>query len=95
LCGKGVTSFIELTLIPAFCIDLIAVSRPGPGPLTKTDMVFIPNSSAFFAASSAAIWAAKGVPFLVPLKPFFPAAPHDKTFPDSSVIVIIVLLKVA
>ena len=32
-----------------------------------------PCSIAFFAASSAAIWAAKGVLFLDPLKPWVPA----------------------
>ena len=93
--GNGVTSLIKLTLIPVFCMDLIAVSLPGPGPLTNTDIVFMPASIAFLAASSAANCAAKGVPFLVPLKPFLPAAAADMTLPSVSVIVIIVLLNVA
>ena len=63
--------------------------------MTKTEIVFIPKSIAFFAASSAASCAANGVPFLVPLKPFFPPAAQEITFPVWSVIVIIVLLKVA
>src|SRR5690606_5986325 len=50
---------------------------------------------ASFAACSAATVAAKGVDFLEPLKPAFPALPHTTAFPAMSVIVMIVLLKVA
>ena len=39
--------------------------------------------------------AAKGVDFLEPLKPAFPALAHVTTSPAASVIVTIVLLKVA
>ena len=46
------------------------------------------------AAESAAIWAAYGVDFLEPLKPFCPAEAHDITLPFVSAIEIIVLLKV-
>ena len=47
------------------------------------------------AAASAAIWAANGVPLREPLKPTEPALDHDTTSPCGSVIVTIVLLKVA
>jgi hypothetical protein len=50
---------------------------------------------AFFAASSAASWAAKGVLFLEPLKPLLPALHQERVFPVGSVIVMIVLLNVA
>src|SRR5208337_841158 len=48
---------------------------------------------AFFAAFSAASWAAKGVLFLEPLKPATPPLDHETTFPWGSAIVMIVLLK--
>ena len=54
----------------------------------------MPCSIAFFAASSAANCAAKGVDFLEPLKPLFPDEDQDIVLPDVSVIVIIVLLNV-
>jgi len=50
---------------------------------------------AFLAASSAASWAAKGVLFLEPLNPLLPALHQARVFPPVSVIVMIVLLKVA
>jgi len=45
-------------------------------------------------AFSAAIWAAKGVPFLAPLNPIAPAEAQDIVSPMVLVIVTIVLLKV-
>ena len=54
----------------------------------------MPCSYAFAPASSAAICAAYGVDFLEPLKPFAPADDHEITFPFSSDIDMIVLLKV-
>jgi hypothetical protein len=46
------------------------------------------------AALSAAVWAAKGVPFFAPLNPLEPADAQEIASPDWSVIVTIVLLKV-
>ena len=48
---------------------------------------------AFLAAVSAVTWAAKGVPFLVPLNPQLPAVDQTITWPCSSVMETIVLLK--
>ena len=87
-------SFIDKILKPLACKALNAVSLPDPGPLTSTDRVFIPNSSALDAAASAAIWAAYGVDFLEPLKPFCPDEAQEITFPFVSAIEIIVLLNV-
>ena len=90
----GVVSLIEVILKPLACRALNAVSLPDPGPLTSTDRTFIPHSSAFTAAASAATWAAYGVDFLEPLKPFWPAEAQDTTFPFVSAIDTIVLLNV-
>ena len=90
----GVVSLIDKILNPLDCKDLRAVSLPDPGPFTWTVSVLKPCSNAFAPASSAATWAAYGVDFLEPLKPFAPAEDHDTTFPLSSAIEIIVLLKV-
>jgi len=89
-----VVSLIDKILKPRACKALKAVSRPDPGPLTSTDNVFIPKSSAFDAAASAATWAAYGVDFLDPLKPFWPAEAQEIIFPLVSAIEIIVLLNV-
>src|SRR6185312_13318295 len=69
LCGTGVMSWIEPTSSPVACSDLMAVSRPEPGPLTKTSTLRMPCSIARRAAASAAIWAAYGVDLRDPLKP--------------------------
>src|SRR4051794_27587244 len=74
--------------------DRIAVSRPEPGPLTKTSIFFMPWSIARRPAASAAICAAYGVDLREPLKPTGPAEAHAITAPDGSVIVTIVLLNV-
>ena len=87
-------SFIEVILKPLACNARKAVSLPDPGPLTSTDKIFMPHSNAFTAAASAATWAAYGVDFLEPLKPFCPAEAHDITLPFVSAIETIVLLKV-
>ena len=94
LCGIGVVSLIDVILKPFDWNALKAVSRPDPGPLTSTDRTLRPCSKAFPPASSAATWAAYGVDFLDPLKPFAPAEDQAITFPLSSAIEIIVLLKV-
>ena len=88
----GVTSFIEVMIYPIVWRDLSADSLPDPGPDTSTFNDFSPYSFAFVPTSSAAIWAAKGVDFLEPLKPFWPADDQASVFPFSSLIVIIVLL---
>src|SRR3989338_4475467 len=73
----------------------MADSRPDPGPFTVTSTVFMPCSSAFLAALSAAIWAANGVDFFDPENPAEPQLDQTITLPDLSVMVTIVLLKVA
>src|SRR5919197_1639155 len=94
LCGTGVTSEMVPTSSPAACSDRIAVSRPEPGPLTKTSTLRMPCSCALRAAFSAAIWAANGVDLRDPLKPTWPADAHEITFPAGSVMDTIVLLNV-
>src|SRR3954467_12462978 len=94
LCGCGVTSEIVPTSRPVACSERIAVSRPEPGPLTKTSTFFRPCSCALRAALSAAICAANGVDLREPLKPTCPALAHEMTLPCGSVIETIVLLKV-
>src|SRR5580658_5821346 len=95
LCGIGVTSLIEMTPSPAACSARTADSRPPPGPLTCTTTARIPTSEHLRAHASAAICAAKGVPLREPLKPTEPALDQAITVPCWSVIVTIVLLKVA
>ena len=87
-------SLIDKILNPFDCNDLKAVSLPEPGPFTWTVNVLNPCSKALAPASSAATYAAYGVDFLEPLKPFAPAEDHETTLPLSSAIEIIVLLKV-
>ena len=87
-------SLIDRILNPLDCNALSAVSLPDPGPFTCTDKVLNPISYALPPASSAATCAAYGVDFREPLKPFDPAEDHEITFPFSSAIEIIVLLKV-
>src|SRR3954469_7336482 len=94
LCGVGVTSWIDPTSRPVACSDRIAVSRPEPGPLTKTSTLRMPCSWARRAAASAAICAANGVDLREPLKPTWPAEAHEITAPVGSVIETMVLLKV-
>src|SRR3954465_152479 len=94
LCGCGVTSWICPTSRPVACSERIAVSRPEPGPLTKTSTLRMPCSCALRAAFSAAICAANGVDLREPLKPTWPAEAQLITFPLGSVIDTIVLLKV-
>jgi hypothetical protein len=89
-----VTSLIDVISNPATCKERIAASRPGPGPLTDTSTLTIPLSKAAFAQASEAIPAAKGVDFLLPLKPKAPALLQAMALPAGSVIVTIVLLKV-
>src|SRR3954463_1066933 len=94
LCGCGVTSWIWPTSRPVACRERIAVSRPEPGPFTKTSTLRMPCSCALRAAFSAAICAANGVDLREPLKPTWPALAHEITLPWGSVIETMVLLNV-
>src|SRR6516165_7402391 len=95
LCGSGVTSSMALIDRPAACRAVMADSRPAPGPLTRTSISFRPNLVALSAAVSAARWAANGVLLRLPLKPTVPADAKVNVSPLVSVMVTIVLLKVA
>src|SRR5262245_60962699 len=95
LCGIGVTSRIDVMVKPAACSARSADSRPAPGPFTSTSRIFTPCSDAFLAAASAATCAAYGVDLREPLKPSAPAEDQAMVLPWSSVMVIIVLLKLA
>src|SRR5215217_3101675 len=95
LCGNGVTSSIPVTFNPAFCRLRIACSRPAPGPLTFTSTSTIPLLRACDAAFSAGRPAVKGVLFQAPLKPCVPAEAQAMVSPVTSVMVTMVLLKVA
>src|ERR687890_1463799 len=95
LCGIGVTSLIDLTWRPAAASAWMALSRPLPGPWTRTCTRRTPSVIASRAACSAATVAANGVDFLEPLNPAFPDDPHVTVLPRMSVIVIVVLLNVA
>src|SRR4051795_4025895 len=94
LCGTGVTSWMVPTSRPVACRLRMAVSRPEPGPFTKTSTLRIPCSIALRAAFSAAICAAKGVDLREPLNPTCPALAHEITAPLGSQIDTIVLLNV-
>jgi hypothetical protein len=59
-----------------------------------TSICRIPWSIARRAALSAAVCAAKGVPFLAPLNPLDPAEAQEITSPFGAVIDTIVLLNV-
>src|SRR3954451_19719887 len=80
---------------PAACRAVMADSRPEPGPLTRTSISLRPNLAARSAAVSAARWAAKGVLLRLPLKPTVPADAKHRASPLVSVMVTMVLLKVA
>src|SRR5436309_3234412 len=92
LWGMGVTSLIPATSIPVFISERMAVSRPEPGPLTRTSTLRTPCSMARRAQASAASWAANGVDLRDPLKPTLPADAQARTLPSGSVIDTIVLL---
>src|SRR6201996_4020547 len=92
LCACGVTSLTPVTSRPAACSERIAVSRPEPGPLTKTSTFWRPCSMPLRAAASAVTCAANGVDLREPLKPAPPADSHAITFPSRSVSETMVLL---
>src|SRR5213076_2991160 len=93
LCACGVTSLTPRISSPAACSERIAVSRPDPGPLTKTSTFCSPCSIPLRAHESAVTCAAKGVDLREPLKPAEPADSHAITLPSLSVNATIVLLK--
>ena len=88
----GVTSLTPRISRPAACSERIAVSRPEPGPLTKTSTFCSPCSMPLRAHASAVTCAANGVDLREPLKPAEPADSHAITFPSLSVSETIVLL---
>src|ERR1700761_8637110 len=90
----GVTSRMSVTLKPAVWSARSALSRPAPGPFTKTATERIPCSIARRQASSAASCAANGVDLREPLKPREPAEDHATVLPFTSVMVTTVLLNV-
>src|ERR1019366_2153472 len=94
LCGTGVTSRMRVTLKPTPWSARRALSRPAPGPFTKTATERTPCSIALRAASSAASCAAKGVLLREPLKPREPALDHATVLPFTSVMVTTGLLNV-
>src|SRR5438874_378205 len=92
LCACGVTSFTPRISRPAAWSERIAVSRPEPGPLTKTSTFWRPCSMPLRAQESAVTCAANGVDFREPLNPAEPADSQTMTLPSASVSVTIVLL---
>ncbi len=88
-------SSMERIEIPAICRPVMALSRPEPGPLTRISISLTPNLRALSAQVSDARCAANGVLLREPLNPTVPALPQHRTSPLVSVIVTIVLLKVA
>src|SRR5690606_18382377 len=95
LCGTGVTSVMLAILMPNALSARTADSRPGPGPLIRTSRFLMPHSCAALPAESAATCAANGVLLREPLKPAPPEVAHERALPWRSVIVMIVLLKLA
>src|SRR3954470_15180756 len=92
LCACGETSFTPMISRPAACSERIAVSRPEPGPLTKTSTFWRPCSIPLRAAASAVTCAANGVDLREPLNPAEPADSQAITLPSRSVSETIVLL---
>src|SRR5438034_11474539 len=86
---------MALTDRPAAWRAVMADSRPEPGPLTRTSISLRPNLLARSAQVSAARWAANGVLLRLPLKPTVPAEAKQRVSPLVSVMVTMVLLKVA
>src|SRR5450759_3657869 len=92
LCGTGVISAMVRTFNPIDCTARMALSRPGPGPLTIRSTSWMPIEMAALIACSAARRAAKGVLLRLPLKPADPALPQQTALPWVSVTVTMVLL---
>src|SRR3989338_11556323 len=92
LCGTGVASLMLCTCAPLETKLRMADSRPEPTPFTTTEISRTPIVVALAATASPTLAAAKGVPFLAPLKPSMPLEEKATTFPFSSVRVRRVLL---
>src|SRR5437762_13289116 len=90
----GVMSRMSETLRPAAAMARSADSRPAPGPFTITETFLRPCSIALAAASPAATCAAKGVDLREHLNAGAPAEDQESAFPLTSVMVMMVLLKV-
>jgi hypothetical protein len=75
-------SLIDNSSKPWFARDLTADSLPEPTPLTNTLTLLMPIFSAICPIASATLEAAKGVDFLLPLKPNLPADLWDNAFPN-------------
>ena len=88
----GVTSLTPRISSPAAWSERIAVSRPEPGPFTKTSTFCRPCSMPLRAHESAVTCAANGVDLREPLNPAEPADSHAITLPSLSVRATIVLL---
>src|SRR5947207_8080898 len=86
---------MSLIVMPAAWRAVMALSRPEPGPFTRTSISFTPYLAAFSAACCAAHWPAKGVLLRLPLKLLVPPLAQQRTSPFTSVIVTTVLLDVA
>src|ERR1041385_458193 len=91
----GVTSLMAEISSPATWSERMAASRPEPGPFTHTSTRLRPMLMASRAVASAATCAANGVLLREPLKPALPALAQLITFPSVSVMVMMVLLKLA
>ena len=88
-------SAIREIFMPLLLRTLKAASLPGPGPLIKISTSLSPLSLTETTACSTAVVAAKGVDLRLPLNPALPVEPQPMAFPEVSVKVIKVLLKVA
>ena len=86
---------MDVTFRPAARNARTAASRPPPGPFTRTSMLLNPSAMASSAAFLADSVAANGVLFREPLNPKVPELHHEMAFPNLSVKVTMVLLKVA
>src|SRR5262249_15298199 len=91
----GVTSLMAEISSPATWSERMAASRAEPGPFTHTSTRLRPMLMASRAVASAATCAANGVLLREPLKPALPALAQLITFPSVSVMVMMVLLKLA
>src|SRR5581483_4876247 len=92
LWGTGVTSLIDVMAIPFDTKPRMEDSRPEPTPLTTTATSFKPMVWALPPTVSPTLAAAKGVPFLAPLKPSEPLEDQAKLLPLGSVSTAFVLL---
>jgi len=93
LCGIGVTSRINSILI--LRITLNATSLPRSGPFIMISACCMPWSDIIRITFPVIVWAAKGVSLRIPLNPQVLVEEQEITQPRTSVIITIVLLKLA